>query len=215
MHPRYHFTGSTEFEIWNVTRRDTGVYTVNCTNDVGSDNTIITLDVQYAPSVKMENDPVYVHVGETADLFCVADANPIINTDMFSWKWLGKGEMEEMGEQIQDDATGQLTIQGATRVNAGRYQCTANNNIAPPASVAVQLVVRCGSNELYQDLSIMSCEHIMGATEWKSVLSRSSRRGLSGIRWRAEGIAPEQQRGCARERASRRSTSPGLLLPAL
>ncbi|KAM9404068.1 LOW QUALITY PROTEIN: nephrin [Salvelinus alpinus] len=139
MDPRYHFIESTEFEIWNVTRRDTGVY---CTNEVGSDNTTITLDVQYVPSVKMEEGPVYVHIGETADLFCVADANPIINTDMFSWKWLGEGEMEEMGEQSQDEATGQLTIQGATRANVGRYLCTANNTIVPPASVAVQLVVR-------------------------------------------------------------------------
>uniref|UniRef100_A0A4W5R4E1 Ig-like domain-containing protein n=1 Tax=Hucho hucho TaxID=62062 RepID=A0A4W5R4E1_9TELE len=139
MDPRYHFTESTQFEIWNVTRRDTGV---------GSDNTSITLDVQYAPSVKMEEDPVYVDVGETADLFCVADANPIIDTDMFSWKWLGEGEMEEMVEQSQDEATGQLTIQRATRAHAGHYQCTADNNIAPPANVAVQLVVRCESNEL-------------------------------------------------------------------
>uniref|UniRef100_A0A8C7CJ41 NPHS1 adhesion molecule, nephrin n=1 Tax=Oncorhynchus kisutch TaxID=8019 RepID=A0A8C7CJ41_ONCKI len=177
MHPRYHFTGSTEFEIWNVTRRDTGVYTVNCTNDVGSDNTIITLDVQYAPSVKMENDPVYVHVGETADLFCVADANPIINTDMFSWKWLGKGEMEEMGEQIQDDATGQLTIQGATRVNAGRYQCTANNNIAPPASVAVQLVVRFKPE-------------LQKGAQWNKVASRGdSTRTAEGV-CQGEGIPP-------------------------
>jgi hypothetical protein len=36
--------------------------------------------------------------------------------------------------------------------------------------MTVQLVVHCGSNELYQDLSIMSSEYIMGATEWKSVV---------------------------------------------
>lgn len=68
-----------------------------------------------------------------------------------SWRGGDGGD----GEQSQDEATGQLTIQGATQAHAGRYQCTADNNIAPPASVAVQLVVRCGSNELYQDLSIM------------------------------------------------------------
>uniref|UniRef100_A0A673Z6V6 NPHS1 adhesion molecule, nephrin n=1 Tax=Salmo trutta TaxID=8032 RepID=A0A673Z6V6_SALTR len=113
MDPRYHFTESTEFEIWNVTRRDTGVYTVNCTNEVG---------LTIPPSLWTYSvSPVYVDVGETADLFCVADANPIINTDMGRWR---RWEAE------------------ATRAHAGRYQCTADNNIAPPASVAVQLVVR-------------------------------------------------------------------------
>ncbi|XP_045574610.1 nephrin isoform X2 [Salmo salar] len=175
MDPRYHFTESTVFEIWNVTRRDTGVYTVNCTNEVGSDNTTITLDVQYAPSVKMEKDPVYVDVGETADLFCVADANPIINTDMFSWKWLGEGEMEEMGEQSQDEATGQLTIQGATRAHAGRYQCTADNNIAPPASVAVQLVVRFKPE-------------LQKGPQWNKVASRGDGTRTAEVVCQGEGI---------------------------
>ncbi|MEQ2178042.1 hypothetical protein GOODEAATRI_009855 [Goodea atripinnis] len=40
-----------------------------------------------APSVKPEKDPVFVNLGGTADLICVADANPII-PGMFSWKWL-------------------------------------------------------------------------------------------------------------------------------
>lgn len=40
-----------------------------------------------APSVKAEKDPVFVNLGETADLICVADANPVISP-MFSWKWL-------------------------------------------------------------------------------------------------------------------------------
>ncbi|XP_031642952.1 nephrin isoform X1 [Oncorhynchus kisutch] len=175
MDPRYHFTESTAFEIWNVTRRDTGVYTVNCTNEVGSDNTTITLDVQYAPSVKMEKDPVYVDVGETADLFCVADANPIINTEMFSWKWLGEGEMEEMGEQSQDEATGQLTIQGATRAQAGRYQCTADNNIEPPASVSVQLVVRF-------------MPELQKGAQWNKVASRGDGTRTAEVVCQGEGI---------------------------
>lgn len=35
----------------------------------------------------MKTDPVSVNLGETADLLCVADANPI-TFDMFSWKWM-------------------------------------------------------------------------------------------------------------------------------
>lgn len=39
------------------------------------------------PSVKMKTDPVYVNIGDTADLLCIADANPVTD-GMFSWKWM-------------------------------------------------------------------------------------------------------------------------------
>lgn len=35
----------------------------------------------------MKTDPVQVNVGGTADLFCIADANPVTD-GMFSWKWM-------------------------------------------------------------------------------------------------------------------------------
>lgn len=49
----------------------------------------------------------------------------------------------ELGEETQEDESGLLTIHNVTRAHAGLYQCTANNGIAPPASVDVQLVVQC------------------------------------------------------------------------
>lgn len=54
----------------------------------------------------------------------------------------GDGEVE-MGEEAQEDESGLLTIHDVTRAHAGIYQCTADNGIAPPASVNVQLVVQC------------------------------------------------------------------------
>lgn len=40
-----------------------------------------------SPTVHMKSDPVSVNLGDTADLLCVADANPITSS-MFSWKWM-------------------------------------------------------------------------------------------------------------------------------
>ncbi|KAF5906203.1 nephrin isoform X1, partial [Clarias magur] len=54
----------------------------------------------------------------------------------------GEGEVEDLGEMSQDGSSGLLTIYEVTRAQAGPYQCTANNGIAPPASVVGQLVVR-------------------------------------------------------------------------
>ncbi|XP_073341554.1 nephrin [Pagrus major] len=170
---RYHWPDDNSLEIKNVTRKDAGVYTVKCTNEEGVDQTSITLDVQYAPSVKAEKDPVVAKLGETADLICVADANPVTD-DMFSWKFLGEGEVE-MGEVTQEDESGLLTIHDVTRAHAGLYQCTADNGIAPAATVDVQLVVQ------------FKPELRKGA-QWKKVASRGDGTTTAEVVCQAEGI---------------------------
>ncbi|RVE62506.1 hypothetical protein OJAV_G00157950 [Oryzias javanicus] len=136
----HHWLEDGSLEIRNATRRDAGQYTIKCENEEGVSQTAITLDVLYACSVTAEKDPVFVNLRGTADLICVADANPIISA-MFSWKWLGEEEVE-MGEETQEDESSLLTISNVTRAHAGLYQCTANNGIGLSASVNVQLVVQ-------------------------------------------------------------------------
>ncbi|XP_034730728.1 nephrin isoform X2 [Etheostoma cragini] len=170
---RYNWSDDNALEIRNVTRNNAGVYTVKCSNDEGVNQTSIMLDVQYAPSVKAEKDPVLVNLGETADLICVADANPIIS-DMFFWKWLGEGEVE-VGQETQEDKYGLLTIHNVTRAHAGLYQCTANNGIAPPATVDVQLVVQFKPE-------------IQKGVQWRKVASRGDGTTTAEIVCWAEGI---------------------------
>ncbi|XP_026225697.1 nephrin isoform X2 [Anabas testudineus] len=160
-------------EIKNVTRKHAGVYTAKCSNAEGENQTSVMLDIQYAPSVKAEKDPVFVNLGRTADLICVADANPIIS-GMFSWKWLGEGEVE-LGEETQEDESGLLTIRNVTRAHAGLYQCTANNGIAPPASVDVQLVVQFKPE-------------LQKGPQWRKVASRGDGITTAEVVCQAEGI---------------------------
>ncbi|XP_062872517.1 nephrin [Trichomycterus rosablanca] len=171
---RYHFSDAHDLEIWNVTRRDAGVYTVECSNAEGKQSTNIKLDVQYAPSLKMKTDPVFVDVGETADLICIADANPI-TSGMFSWKWMGDGEVEELGEQSQDESTAILTVHEVTRARAGPYQCTADNGIAPPASVVGQLIVRFAPV-------------LHKGPQWRKVASRGDGTTDADVLCQAEGV---------------------------
>uniref|UniRef100_A0A8D0D7W3 NPHS1 adhesion molecule, nephrin n=1 Tax=Sander lucioperca TaxID=283035 RepID=A0A8D0D7W3_SANLU len=170
---RYNWSDENALEIRNVTRNNAGVYTVKCSNDEGVNQTSIMLDVQYAPSVKAEKDPVLVNLGETADLICVADANPIIS-DMFFWKWLGEGEVE-VGQETQEDKYGLLTIHNVTRAHAGLYQCTANNGIAPPATVDVQLIVQFKPE-------------IQKGAQWRKVASRGDGTTTAEVVCWAEGI---------------------------
>uniref|UniRef100_A0AAV2MDC4 Nephrin/kirre n=1 Tax=Knipowitschia caucasica TaxID=637954 RepID=A0AAV2MDC4_KNICA len=170
---RFYRPNEFTLEIQNVTRKDAGTYKIKCTNEEGVSHTTVLLDVQYAPSVKAERDPVYVNLGDTADLICVADANPIIS-EMFSWKWLGEEEVE-MGEEIQQDESGLLTIHGVTRAHAGLYQCSADNGIAPPGSADVQLIVQFGPE-------------LQKGPQWTKVASRGDGTSTAELVCRAEGI---------------------------
>ncbi|XP_024863859.1 nephrin [Kryptolebias marmoratus] len=170
---RHQWSDDHSLEIRNVTRKDAGVYTVKCENEESASQTSITLDVHYGPSVKAEKDPVFVDLGGTADLICVADANPIIS-DMFSWKWLGEEEVE-MGEETQEDESSILTIRNVTRAHTGLYQCTASNDIALPASVDVQLVVQFKPE-------------IQKGPQWRKVASRGDGTTTAELVCQAEGI---------------------------
>uniref|UniRef100_A0A665VU14 NPHS1 adhesion molecule, nephrin n=1 Tax=Echeneis naucrates TaxID=173247 RepID=A0A665VU14_ECHNA len=167
---RYHWPDEFTLEIKNVSRKDAGVYAIKCSNSEGVSQISVTLDVQCKI---LRKNPVFVNMGETADLICVADANPIIS-DMFSWKWLGEGEVE-MGEETQQDESGLLTIHDVTRAHAGLYQCTANNGIAPPASVVVQLVVQFKPE-------------LQKGAQWRKVASRGDGTTTAKVVCHAEGL---------------------------
>ncbi|CAL8356291.1 unnamed protein product, partial [Arctogadus glacialis] len=181
-------------QIRNVTRRHTGKYTVQCTNEEGRRHTTITLDVLYSPGVRPKSAEVRVDLGAMADLICAADANPAA---AFSWAWLwgkvevsadlflprgrhvaqeGEGEME-FEEETMEEEFGVLTIQEVTRAHAGRYQCTADNGIAPPASAEVELVVCFGPE-------------IKKGVQWSKVASRGDGSVEAEVLCRAEGIPP-------------------------
>ncbi|XP_061109515.1 nephrin [Conger conger] len=172
-YPRYHRSGGVELEIWNVTRRDAGRYTAVCSNSEGETRTAVALDVQYPPSVRAARDPVYVDLGLTADLECVADANPIVS-GMFSWEWLGEDDPLP-GSEREDEATGWLTIPEVARSHSGRYRCTVDNGIAPPASAEVRLVVR------FQP-------EVQKGAQWSKVASRGDGSGTAQVACQAEGV---------------------------
>ncbi|KAK7156740.1 hypothetical protein R3I94_006700 [Phoxinus phoxinus] len=171
--PRYHFDDWT-LEIANVSRRDGGDYIIECSNDEGKNQTKLKLDVQYAPTVHMKSDPVSVNLGDTADLLCVADANPITSS-MFSWKWMGEEEVDDLGEQSEDEGTGLLTIYEVTRDRAGFYQCTADNGIAPPGSVEGQLIVRFAPE-------------LQKGPQWRKVASRGDGSNDANVVCQAQGV---------------------------
>ncbi|XP_034279551.1 nephrin [Pantherophis guttatus] len=140
--PRYHLRDGGSLEIWNVTRADAGKYRIHCENAEGQNETTITLNVHYSPSIRSIADPTYVDLGDTAEIVCQADANPIPN---FQWRWLGDLErsLEDLGFKVLSEGlVGTLRVEGAQRTHAGLYECQVDNGISPAAKSSARLIVR-------------------------------------------------------------------------
>ncbi|XP_069812382.1 nephrin-like [Dendropsophus ebraccatus] len=139
---RHHLKGAGSLEIWNVSRADSGVYSVSCENKEGKNSTTVQLDVHYSPSIRSLVDPTEVDLGGRAELVCIADANPVRDA-MFQWRWLGDEERDLSGLERQvNGVTGRLIISDAKRSDAGRYECMVDNGIPPPVKADARLVVR-------------------------------------------------------------------------
>uniref|UniRef100_A0A2K5PU16 Nephrin n=1 Tax=Cebus imitator TaxID=2715852 RepID=A0A2K5PU16_CEBIM len=142
--PRHRILSSGALQLWNVTRADDGLYQLHCQNSEGTAEALVRLDVHYAPTIRVLQDPTEVNVGGSVDIVCTVDANPII-PDMFSWERLGEDEedqsLDDM-EKISKGPTGRLRIHHAKLTQAGAYQCIVDNGVLPPARGLVRLVVR-------------------------------------------------------------------------
>ncbi|XP_034494145.1 nephrin isoform X3 [Ailuropoda melanoleuca] len=142
--PRHRILSGGALQLWNVTRADDGLYQLHCQNSEGTAETLVQLDVHYAPTIRALQDPTEVNIGGSVDIVCTVDANPIL-PGMFNWERLGEKEedqsLDDM-EKMSKGATSRLRIHHAKLAQAGAYQCIVDNGVAPPARGLVRLVVR-------------------------------------------------------------------------
>ncbi|XP_019674234.3 nephrin isoform X1 [Felis catus] len=142
--PRHRILSGGALQLWNVTRADDGLYQLHCQNSEGTAEALVRLDVHYAPTIRVLQDPTEVNIGGSVDIVCTVDANPIL-PGMFNWERLG-GEEEDHSlddmEKMSKGSTGRLRIHHAKLDQAGAYQCIVDNGVAPPARGLVRLVVR-------------------------------------------------------------------------
>ncbi|XP_054634275.1 basement membrane-specific heparan sulfate proteoglycan core protein isoform X10 [Dunckerocampus dactyliophorus] len=117
----------------NVGRQDSGEYICAATNNMGTTEVTITLDVETPPYATSVPDDVAVRVGEVIRLQCLAHGTPPLT---YTWTKLDGGLPSRA--QVSD---GDLQINLATTEDAGSYKCVASNKVGH-SEVLAKVAVR-------------------------------------------------------------------------
>ncbi|XP_066282017.1 nephrin-like isoform X5 [Branchiostoma lanceolatum] len=128
--PRYIITGGALI-IKNVTRNDRGNYLCQASNELGSTDRTLYLNVQYPAEIADITDHRIVDIGGSAQFFCTGVGNP---TPPNFVSWTREGANASRLIRSYSDLTATLSINDITKDDKGDYKCVANNGI-PPAAV--------------------------------------------------------------------------------
>uniref|UniRef100_A0A674AJC2 Heparan sulfate proteoglycan 2 n=1 Tax=Salmo trutta TaxID=8032 RepID=A0A674AJC2_SALTR len=118
----------------SVGRADAGEYICNATNNMGTTEVTIMLDVETPPYATSLPDDVAVRVGEVIRLQCLAHGTPPL---LFQWTKLN-GSLSTRA----DVQGGDLQINLAIPEDAGAYKCVATNKVGTSEAHA-KVTVRC------------------------------------------------------------------------
>ncbi|XP_036844476.1 basement membrane-specific heparan sulfate proteoglycan core protein isoform X1 [Oncorhynchus mykiss] len=105
----------------SVGRADSGEYICNATNNMGTTEVTIMLDVETPPYATSLPDDVAVRVGEVIRLQCLAHGTPPL---LFQWT-----KVDGSLSTRADVQAGDLQINLATAEDTGTYKCVATNKV--------------------------------------------------------------------------------------
>lgn len=135
----HHNESQAQLSIKAVSLKDSGNYTCNVSNVVGSSSNRTSIIVQVTPTI--EKDPIAVPVkeGENFTLFCNASGSSLI----LSWTKNGSviDPRDDSRIHLSTDNE-QLTITNVSRKDNGAYQCVASNQIDNATSHAAIVTVQ-------------------------------------------------------------------------
>ncbi|KAJ8412021.1 hypothetical protein AAFF_G00142880 [Aldrovandia affinis] len=112
----------------SIGRQDSGQYICNATNNMGTTEVTIMLDVETPPYATCLPDDLSVRVGEVIRLQCLAHGTPPLRFD-----WTKVDSSMPTRAEMQ---AGNLQINLATEADAGTYKCKATNKVGSSEALA-------------------------------------------------------------------------------
>uniref|UniRef100_A0A674DDM1 Heparan sulfate proteoglycan 2 n=1 Tax=Salmo trutta TaxID=8032 RepID=A0A674DDM1_SALTR len=167
----------------SVGRADSGEYICNATNNMGTTEVTIMLDVETPPYATSLPDDVAVRVGEVIRLQCLAHGTPPL---LFQWTKLN-GSLSTRA----DVQGGDLQINLAIAEDAGTYKCVATNKVGTSEAHA-KVTVRCNTQTLpYSPLAVRVSPQVEVKAQGSAVEFTCSAAGGLGttMEWLKEGGA--------------------------
>ncbi|XP_028266708.1 basement membrane-specific heparan sulfate proteoglycan core protein isoform X10 [Parambassis ranga] len=126
--PYRHKVVNNSLVLPSVGRQDSGEYICSATNNMGTSEVTIMLDVETLPYATSVPDDVSVRVGEVIRLQCLAHGTPPLT---YTWSKL-EGSLPP---RVQING-GDLQINLATTEDAGNYKCVVGNKVGNSEVVA-------------------------------------------------------------------------------
>ncbi|XP_022800131.1 hemicentin-1-like [Stylophora pistillata] len=125
--------------ITAVSLGDSGNYTCNVTNNVGSSSNRTSIVIQVMPLIETNPQADPVNEGGNLTLFCNASGSSLT----ISWTKNGSGVIPSEDTRIRLSGDNeQLTITNVSRTDNGAYRCVASNNVGKATSDAAMVTVR-------------------------------------------------------------------------
>ena len=119
------------YQLTNVSREDSGVYTCAISNPLGARSTDMQLTIEYAPTTSvLDTGARYSSVGDTISLQCGYTGKPV---PVVTWHFGKDGELSGASEILNpnvDDSVDSVTLvlTSVRKNNTGYYFCFASNN---------------------------------------------------------------------------------------
>uniref|UniRef100_A0A3B5MDC4 Ig-like domain-containing protein n=1 Tax=Xiphophorus couchianus TaxID=32473 RepID=A0A3B5MDC4_9TELE len=134
--PWRHKVVNNSLVLQSVGRQDSGEYICSATNNMGTSEVTIMLEVESEspPYATLVPDDVAVRVGEVIRLQCLVHGTPPL-----TYKWT---KLDGVLPSRAQASEGDLQIDLATSEDAGSYKCVASNRVGK-SEVVAKVTVRC------------------------------------------------------------------------
>lgn len=153
----YNVTTNNTIEF-KATRDDNTDFTCLLKNDEGTTEIKFRLDVKYAPTAKAEKSVYVSTVGETTQLTCLVEGNPI-ETKHITWKLNNKyltnsNEEQHYSVKFVPPNKSILTVHNVQASDDGNFTCHINNKVGKAADASTELHVK-RVPEILMDKSVL------------------------------------------------------------